>query len=1079
MNTEKLPEDKLTDAETEKFGEQKKDALRVRNFIVNLFQKSPQTELTVDGILEASEDKFEKELVTLVHNFLQDNSYINVGEMDVEMEDAETMEVEEDNVATPKKSNVETIETEDVEKPETEDVQKSESDTLETTATDDVQKSEPDVLQTPKKVDVQKPDADDVQTPEVGQVKAAPADDVQVSETETVQEPETDDVQTPKKSVLKNDAEMSETQSVPEPEADDVETPKKGDVETAETDDVQMSETENAQEPKTDDAQQPEADTVQTPKKDGEEKAQTDDVEMSEAQKVEKPETDSTDTLKKDDMQTDQTDKAQAASQTDDDLEKSTPILVLGEDLSALACSRQLADLGHHVKLISSIDFSDSEACVWTTEDFQTGSDSFTMMCKEVGAEIRDWKLNLSQVMLFRGDKRFEMGDSQAPQVMEFLDEAILVYLGRSDGSKLEEMREELGFNEPDEPLIALSEDDQKSLTLGQLFEKALTAYKVEIDDELTNDLLWQFALLEWSRGGPLPSLHNSLFKDHPLQPFSYIKGNLLKSLAESLPPSVQRISGKVVENVEWKKDSVEVTLAEDEKHSGSALVVSYGANVLKNKSSIFTPAFPDWKASALERLGVSEFAQVELRFSEEFWNLNTAFGIVGTRIVSPTEIASLSNLADAERGSNFIFIDISKAKDGPTLLALSSGCAGQLENLESLALESLKKTFGDKYCEPEKSLLKKYPTTYLKPDSSMEDYKSLSKPIEDSVFFAGVGCRGPVARYSSGMRAASQVHGVREPPKKRKAPDSFEQPPAKKQATEESVMDVEKGSDLLEEEFDLAAEIAELEREAELGKRKAKEGKTDVLLEKKDENEDDAPVDKVNWKENMKKKKVKPVDVKNITIFSELTMESVRDAAYAKVLAVNANEMEDQKASLMSGLFAVPKKTAEKTKQKRNLRLNLTERIKAASPPRTEVLPPPSLPEVADLKFSDDEDDVELPKATVSFSSESRKKESKKVKKKEKKKEKKEDGAKGFKDTHSKIQKYVKKTMGSFKKSSKLKTDDRKSIVKKASKKIFEDYKTKIEKKGKDYKYDDFMTDKRKNAIKMLVKKYVKQFSK
>jgi len=132
--------------------------------------------------------------------------------------------------------------------------------------------------------------------------------------------------------------------------------------------------------------------------------------------------------------------------------------------------------------------------------------------------------------------------------------------------------------------------------------------------------------------------------------------------------------------------------------------------------------------------------------------------------------------------------------------------------------------------------------------------------------------------------------------------------------------------------------------------------------------------------------------------------------------------------------------------------------------------LPTPKLPEVAGFSFDFEEEEpqAERPEKEV---------QTKKTKEKIKKKRR-----EALKKINEKITIYVQKCYEKSKNTEKLKEKTKNVIIKKASKKVFEDYRgcsRKYKKRqGTSMDLGDFLDTKRKKAIKELVRRYIKNFS-
>jgi len=701
-------------------------------------------------------------------------------------------------------------------------------------------------------------------------------------------------------------------------------------------------------------------------------------------------------------------------AQMEDVEDVSDGIIVLGAGVAGMACARQLGNLGHKVTLI---DLKDSkEHCAWTNDDPET----LAILCKQAGAEIAELTFDLDHVQLYQGLKEILAKDSSTEAILEFLNEVVHVFLDQSDGTKVEELRTELGYDEPKEPILPLPEEERSALTLGELFQRALIVFNIQLDEETTNELLWRFALLEFREGAALSQISGTS-SPKSLNSFHFVRGGFAQvftKLMETLPKTVDQVSAKIEDmTIEWSEKSGEASKVQikvgENAYKGTALVFAHPISVLKETLDRFEPPLPEWKRNAVEALGVGCTGHTVLQFPTQFWSSTPAFGLVGSRIVAPDEIAKLATSEDKERGASFLFLNLTSAYDKPTLLCLHSGDAAQ--TLPD-TLKALKSVYGDEIPEPDETHVEKIIFPFVTAKSSASDIQSLSKPIDDTLFFARGGERGPGERFFNGVRAAREVHQNRAPARKRKAPETFAEPPAKKQALEDLT----------------------------------------------------APVDVENPKAPTPTTKAKKMQInaKDMNIFTDVDFEKIRDANTPKVVQMTKGEMDDQKSRLMNGMFTFGNKAPEKWKARGpQKRQTITSQNPGASPPKRD-LPSPALPTIDAVKFSDDEDQTsDLPKAPTPKKSKSSAKASSKSSKKEK-----------YKEGQKKIQKYVKKVMGQIKNASKLKTDQRKEIVKKATKKVFEDYREKL-KKGKSVKWEDFMQRKRKDAVKSLVKRYVKNF--
>jgi monoamine oxidase len=115
--------------------------------------------------------------------------------------------------------------------------------------------------------------------------------------------------------------------------------------------------------------------------------------------------------------------------------------------------------------------------------------------------------------------------------------------------------------------------------------------------------------------------------------------------------------------DVAHKEDGlIHITCADGSSYTCDAAVVTLPLGVLKQEEIQFYPPLPDWKKSAIERLGYGTYTNVVLVFPKSFWEDSmNLFGV-------------LNRPGENSRGNHFTFWNISLSTGVPTLMSCISG---------------------------------------------------------------------------------------------------------------------------------------------------------------------------------------------------------------------------------------------------------------------------------------------------------------------------------------------------------------------------------------------------------------------
>ncbi|KAK3398062.1 flavin-containing amine oxidoreductase-domain containing protein [Sordaria brevicollis] len=195
---------------------------------------------------------------------------------------------------------------------------------------------------------------------------------------------------------------------------------------------------------------------------------------------------------------------------------------------------------------------------------------------------------------------------------------------------------------------------------------------------------------------------------------------------------------------------------------------------VLKHGNIKFEPPLPEWKSSAIERLGFGVLNKVILVYKEAFWDEDRdIFGVLR----NPPNRHSLDQKDYAsQRGRFFQWFNVTQTSGLPVLLALMAGDAGYdteqtcNDDLVKEATDVLRRVYGSKVQQPIEAIVTRWASDKFArgsyssagPNMKADDYDTMAKPI-GNLFFAGEHTCGthPATvhgAYLSGLRAASEV---------------------------------------------------------------------------------------------------------------------------------------------------------------------------------------------------------------------------------------------------------------------------------------------------------------------------------
>ncbi|KAI9200493.1 hypothetical protein LWI28_008966 [Acer negundo] len=263
----------------------------------------------------------------------------------------------------------------------------------------------------------------------------------------------------------------------------------------------------------------------------------------------------------------------------------------------------------------------------------------------------------------------------------------------------------------------------------------------------------WHFANLEYGCAALLKEVSLPLWNQDDVYggfggAHCMIKGGY-STVVESLGEELLIHFNHVVTDISYgSKDSemsdnrckVKVSTSNGSEFSGDAVLITVPLGCLKAESIKFSPSLPQWKYSAIQRLGFGVLNKVVLEFPEVFWDDTVDY------------FGATAEETDW-RGQCFMFWNVRKTVGAPVLIALVVGKAAiDGQNQSSCdhvnhAVTVLRKIFGEASVpDPVASVVTDWGRdpfsygaySYVAIGASGEDYDILGRPVENCLFFAG-----------------------------------------------------------------------------------------------------------------------------------------------------------------------------------------------------------------------------------------------------------------------------------------------------------------------------------------------------
>ena len=286
--------------------------------------------------------------------------------------------------------------------------------------------------------------------------------------------------------------------------------------------------------------------------------------------------------------------------------------------------------------------------------------------------------------------------------------------------------------------------DSKRVSTVEQKFdEDILSALERRVMD-------WHFAHLEYGCAASLTEVSLPNWNQDDVYggfggAHCMIKGGysaVVESLGEGLPIHFNHVVTNVSYGVKERGCSykVKVSTSDGSEFCGDAVLITVPLGCLKAETIQFSPPLPQWKYSAVQRLGYGVLNKVVLEFPRVFWD-------------DAVDYFGATAEERSKRGHCFMFWNVRKTVGAPVLIALVVGKAaidGQgLSSSDHVkhALKVLRKLFGEASVpDPVASVVTDWGRdpfsygaySYVAIGASGEDYDILGRPVDNCLFFAG-----------------------------------------------------------------------------------------------------------------------------------------------------------------------------------------------------------------------------------------------------------------------------------------------------------------------------------------------------
>lgn len=425
-------------------------------------------------------------------------------------------------------------------------------------------------------------------------------------------------------------------------------------------------------------------------------------------------------------------------------------VVVIGAGISGLAAARVLTEEGYSVIVVEARERIGGR--IWTSHEWPGipldlgaswihGSDDNPIADLARELDIATVVTDYDNTWLWDTDGR-EIGDDEHDDIdnrfVEMLDDLDSERDAMDDADE-----DDIALGDAIEDWIDARQPDPT--TIRQLAYSVNTAIEHEYAADIADLSFYYFD------GGDAFDGDDLLFPDGYSQ--------IVHGLAEGLDIRL----GQVVRKVHWNDDGVTVT-TDQAAFDADYAVVTLPQGVLKAGYVSFSPALPEEKLRAVERLRMGILNKVYLRFPRVFW---------------PAETEMLGYIS-ARKGEWTEWLNIAHYTGQPVLLAFNAADYGRAiedmpdDQIVAAATATLRTMFGNDIPSPDAALITRWGAdpyshgsyTFLAHGATPDHYDDLAAPIGQRLFFAGEATSSDFpatvhGAYLSGLRAAEEILGL------------------------------------------------------------------------------------------------------------------------------------------------------------------------------------------------------------------------------------------------------------------------------------------------------------------------------
>ncbi|KAK9713904.1 hypothetical protein RND81_06G058100 [Saponaria officinalis] len=394
--------------------------------------------------------------------------------------------------------------------------------------------------------------------------------------------------------------------------------------------------------------------------------------------------------------------------------------------------------------------------------------DPSSLICAQLGLELTILNSDCPLYDVVTGQKvPPEIDESLEAEFNSLLDDMMLVVAQKGDNATRMSLEDGLEFGLKIRRAV-LHQDNVKSELLeplagshshGNDMESRLSADDNGVKGGTLSQIErrvmdWHFAHLEYGCAALLKDVSLPHWNQDDVYggfggAHCMIKGGysaVVESIAQGLPIYLNQVVSDIsygvtdlgiTDNCSYK---VKVSTSNGDEFFGDAVLITVPLGCLKADSIKFSPPLPQWKHSAIQRLGFGVLNKVVLEFPGIFWDDTVDY------------FGATAEHTDL-RGRCFMFWNVKKTVGAPVLIALVVGKAavdGQdisPSDHVGHALTVLRKLFGETAVpNPVASVVTDWGRdpfsygaySYVAVGASGEDYDIIGRPVDKCLFFAG-----------------------------------------------------------------------------------------------------------------------------------------------------------------------------------------------------------------------------------------------------------------------------------------------------------------------------------------------------